>query len=416
MRFPRITIAAALAVCAIAAAAAAEVVEIDGVPHVRNGATPANGETTLALRELWRVGGADDEENFFGLVVGVDSDAAGNVYLLDGQLCQVSVYSPDGELLKTLFREGDGPGEVRQPRDLVLMPDGRVGLVQEFPGKVVFVDAAGDPAGSLTAGAQDPSSGGFSAINAADCRGGTLLMSGVDIVTDGGGAQERTLHVSSYAQDGALKARLTESHASWNFNDFVFRESENLPGFLFAQAIGPDGRIYIAPSAEDYAIRIYDADGDLQMIIEREHEIWKRTAEQTAFFRRLIEGALRVLPVPYGVEPRPYEPVVAWMQLGLQVTDSGELWVCTSRGLNEKPDDVMLSYDVFDARGRFDRVAHVAYAADGREDGLFLLGEDRAVVIKGFADAVSASFGGTTELEEGEESEPMGIIYCEIVR
>ena len=38
------------------------------------------------------------------------------------------VVAPDGTIIGTLGREGDGPGEVRTPQGIVLMPDGTVGI------------------------------------------------------------------------------------------------------------------------------------------------------------------------------------------------------------------------------------------------------------------------------------------------
>ena len=89
---------------------ARESTPIEGVQHVMNGTVPREGTRVLKLEELWRVGGADDE-TIFGLLTQVLGDEDGNVYLLDAQLHQVFVYSPEGHLIRSLFREGEGPGE-----------------------------------------------------------------------------------------------------------------------------------------------------------------------------------------------------------------------------------------------------------------------------------------------------------------
>jgi len=74
----------------------------DGVLHVVNGAEPENGRQTLQLEELWRVGGEDDEETVFGIINKVLIDDENNIYLLDAQLAQISVFSSEGELTNTL--------------------------------------------------------------------------------------------------------------------------------------------------------------------------------------------------------------------------------------------------------------------------------------------------------------------------
>ncbi|MCP4291461.1 MAG: hypothetical protein GY780_06465, partial [bacterium] len=83
--------------------------------RVENSSKPAQGVQKVVLEELWRVGGEDDEDNIFGIVNRALVDDENNIYLLDAQLAQISVYSPDGELIKTLGREGDGPGEFPGP-------------------------------------------------------------------------------------------------------------------------------------------------------------------------------------------------------------------------------------------------------------------------------------------------------------
>jgi len=150
--------------------------DIDGVPHVKNGSTPTEGVQALRMTELWRVGGEDDEEILFGLTPKVCTDDKGQVYVLDSQLSQVLVFSPDGKLSRTLFREGDGPGEIHQPWDMFVLGDGRVGALQEFPGTTVFVDDQGKPAGRIRAG--NPGGELFSLIG---CRaqGAHTLLSGL---------------------------------------------------------------------------------------------------------------------------------------------------------------------------------------------------------------------------------------------
>lgn len=56
------------------------------VPRVENPAEPAQGTHRVELEELWRIGGADDEDNIFGVVNRALVDDENNIYLLDAQL------------------------------------------------------------------------------------------------------------------------------------------------------------------------------------------------------------------------------------------------------------------------------------------------------------------------------------------
>ena len=70
----------------------------------------SGGMATIKLPELWRLGGdSEDEEEFFGVISDIDIDAAGQVYLLDSQLNEAKIYTKDGEFVRSIGREGEGP-------------------------------------------------------------------------------------------------------------------------------------------------------------------------------------------------------------------------------------------------------------------------------------------------------------------
>ena len=236
------------------AAPATEVVTVDGVPHVRNGASPRDGQRTVELRELWRVGGEDDD-TLFGLIPRVCTDQEGNVYVLDSQLCQVSVDARDGELLRTIFREGEGPGEVREPRDMLLLADGRVGLIQEFPGVVVMVDPEGLPAGRMSIGGTD---GGIHSLTASQGGDGMVLLTGTHHDDSTPGISGRDNFLECYTTDGELVARFAQAHSQYDFSDFVFNERQHMPPFWFCFAAGTDGTVYTVHDRDRYAITVSD--------------------------------------------------------------------------------------------------------------------------------------------------------------
>ena len=84
-----------LIILLLAGSALAEPIRID------NGAEPTRGSRIVELEELWEVGG-EDGDLILGVVNRVLIDGDGNIYLLDGQLAEVHVISPEGELLRTM--------------------------------------------------------------------------------------------------------------------------------------------------------------------------------------------------------------------------------------------------------------------------------------------------------------------------
>ena len=87
----------------------------------------ADRPLSLAMRTLFTLGELDgeDHENF-AMVTDVAFDAGGNVYVLDSQAFRVSVFDADGRFLRSIGRQGGGPGEFTYPSGIALLPDGNL--------------------------------------------------------------------------------------------------------------------------------------------------------------------------------------------------------------------------------------------------------------------------------------------------
>ena len=64
--------------------------------------------------------------DLLGSIAAAASDAAGNVYILDGMAEEVLVFDAAGDFLHRVGGKGEGPEEFRNVRDLVRLPDGRL--------------------------------------------------------------------------------------------------------------------------------------------------------------------------------------------------------------------------------------------------------------------------------------------------
>ena len=241
-------------------------------------------------------------------------------------------------------------------------------------------------------------------------------MSGVQIRPgENQGQQQRHMYLARVNDQGKVSRPLMERFVDWDFSNFVYDEDVNLPSFFWSNALGPDGRIYAAPERSAYRINVYNPDGVLERIIERDYTPRKRTAEDRAWIRAMFEGALSQLPIPFELKISDFDSDLSWLNRSLQVDAQGFLWVMPSRGTREQPDGVLATFDVFSPQGQFDHQVQVACEGDGKEDGVFLLGQDRLLVIKGYVDAIATMFGGATpEVEGNEEAAPMEIVCYRI--
>jgi len=117
----------------------------DGWQVVNNPAEPMEEDQVIRPQEMWRFGGDDEEDILFGLIEDAVVDEEGNAYLLDTVLSTILVVDEQGEVLRTVSGEGDGPGEFRFARELVFLPDGALGIMEMMPGKIVSVTRDGTP-------------------------------------------------------------------------------------------------------------------------------------------------------------------------------------------------------------------------------------------------------------------------------
>jgi hypothetical protein len=84
-------------------------------------------------------GGAD----VFAFPAALEADAAGRLYVLDAQAAQVRIFEPDGTHVRSLGRQGRGPGELSQPIGFALAPDGAVWVVDPPNRRYTVWDSTG---------------------------------------------------------------------------------------------------------------------------------------------------------------------------------------------------------------------------------------------------------------------------------
>ncbi|HEY0017633.1 MAG TPA: 6-bladed beta-propeller [Longimicrobium sp.] len=85
--------------------------------------------TPAQVFAIGRAEGAAHE--MFGIVAGVAFDAAENLYVLDRQSARVMVYDRTGRFLRQIGSQGEGPGELMMPLQVVVAPDGTI-IIQDL--------------------------------------------------------------------------------------------------------------------------------------------------------------------------------------------------------------------------------------------------------------------------------------------
>ncbi len=371
---------------------------------VASPAQPANGSQSFALEELWRIGGDSDEEGeFFGVIGDLTLDAEGSVYLLDRQLSEIKVFDAEGMYLRTIGREGEGPGEFRRPSSVLVLPDGNVGVVQPRPGAIVMLTPMGDPVGNYPIASEQD---GFRMVNDARYRGGSLVMLATEMQrTDT--SFDRTSRLVRLDDRGVEVAKYMEKHDATSMANLVIREDG---GNGYPWVLGPTGRVAMSRDRE-YQIEVYEVDGELAYTIERAWEPMMRDAQEIEEARERLSRNVRFRRRRGSSAPK-YEVsdrarAVRWMEFD----DQGNLWVINGQAAKASGNGSLATFDVFDPSGRFSR--QVTFDGQGKFlDDRFVLRGDRLFVITQFFSAMDAwrGQGGDEELDDDADFIPMEVI------
>ena len=345
-------------------------------------ATAQDRPLAADFEEVYRVGGLNAPEwAQFTNPSRMGFDAAGNLYALDRGASRVVVIGPRGNLVMTVGREGEGPGEFKSAWGIVVWRDGRFGIVDTGHGAYqLFI-----PHGELERFVRMSSIAGEAGAAAArrtvrpDPGGGAVIAEGV-------GLMARMAVMLAEAMSGEeidvggeagklerldLRGEVAVAEPVARARRFTPDDPDEDPPFFTPSVIWdvlPDGTIaYIDSTA--YSISLVGADGQTRGVLERplhpeavtatirsatvEYEL-KDLEEETmpavaaTFFSadRMEEMWKRMRE---DIENRPFFPEIPVLR-GLRATWEGSLWV-GRRG--EEPWDDDGPIDVFGPDGRY---------------------------------------------------------------
>ncbi|MCK4303393.1 MAG: hypothetical protein KAY24_04080 [Candidatus Eisenbacteria sp.] len=378
----------------------------DGLKWVHNPATPKEGSEEIRLRERWRLGGDDEEDELFGVVSSVFKDDQGNICLLDSQLSEIRIYNPDGELLRSMGGPGEGPGEFQGAGGACLLPGGGFAAVQTWPGKLVMFKPDGDPASTLVPRITgENSTMGFLVIFGAAAVGENLGIACMN-QTFTQGTLRRNHVLGVFDLEGNQLARLFDIQEEADMSHGIPIDEKSSGRFQRRWVVAPDSTIYAVAEFYGYEIHVFDSRGQAQLVIEREYERLRRTPEEKQFVEEIIAGGTRMVPNAQITVEDSHQDITA-----LQMGPDGMLWVRSSMGIWRVPDGVLGVYDIFSPDGYYIRQVTLRAEGNPREDAVYMLG-DRVVVVRSFMSSLMGALGGS-EYEEEEDLEEEGVtIIC----
>ena len=281
------------------------------------------------FEEVYRVGGVNAPEwAFFKDSEPTGFDAAGNLYVFDTQAYRVVVIDPDGGLVRTVGRRGEGPGEFNMAGRLWVWRDGRFvvadtgngayqvfgpsGELERFVRMGVGMGPMARLSGTRTTVRPAPGGGALIAQGMASAMGaltGALArLTGEDVEAPEPGVDERGLErldltgdvVSTAPILQAWRAPLEEAQGETGSEDLANPAAlagmlgGSLPRYFeppFLWDVLPDGTIAYADSST-YAIKLAKPGGPVSDVLRRP---FSPMPVSDAIRKRVIDLALQAM-------------------------------------------------------------------------------------------------------------------------
>lgn len=304
-------------------------------------AAPHEGVKDLTFETVWEKP-ADTDDYVIGQVIDAAYDHAGNICIVDYQQKNLVILDGEGNWIRTIGREGEGPGELQDARKIFL--DGnRYGLLQAVPGAIVWFEYDGAPSGKVSIGGKDA---GFLAVgHATQC--GDNIYGWVNMPRETASGYEHIEQVCRVKATGELGPVLyTPPEGPDSRAGDGVDEGKVYDIWMRRWAGDRNGGVWIAPERDQYVLQYWNSKGELALELTRPYKLVERNEDgresiNTWFERRgWSSSQIRVGNTA---------PVV-W---SLRVGDDGYLWVELDQGGRSPDSDMIAVYDVFTPGGQY---------------------------------------------------------------
>ncbi|MCK4506776.1 MAG: hypothetical protein KAW14_14260 [Candidatus Aegiribacteria sp.] len=283
----------------------------------------------------------------------------GNIYILDRGACCVKVYSPGGEFIRRISREGNGPGEVTAAFGMAVLGDGRISICAPMQGGMHNFLPDGEWEGLSAEFTNNPPMN----MVGADSNAYIALKLTIDVV-DGELISE--FLIGRYEENNEPSVIYYETDFQFDPTDLTGLLNET----LFSHEFFADrsGNVYLSQySTEDYIINVFDRDGNHILRIEKDVPRAEKSPEEIQEEKTWMEAWLRNIGaqgVVIEYNPEPYR----WMISDIGCDGQGRIWV--RRGTELAP-----VFDVYDAQGNSLFVAEIEGIGDDAQFWDFVIDE-----------------------------------------
>jgi len=327
----------------------ARVEVIDGIEYVHNPGIPLFPEKSVTFEEELSIGGEECEMLSRPMLYTVDN--GGRIYISDYQDQAIKVFDPDGKYIRSIGRQGEGPGEFSNIGSPTILPDGNLFVMDSMamrlnlfepegtylrsyhwthrPGRLLYATESACVMAEYVFGeGKDPMAERKLFVKKFDLEGNEILNFG-EFQTE-----EMKTHTESRSGGGGVIMGISVPHS---------------PHSNFA---ADQDRQHLYHCVNDeYMIEVFDKDGHVFRRIDRPYEPLPFTGKDAEGFRSQYEerGSEGLKKMVQGMAM----PAVKTVTPRMLVDERGNLWVETYEQREEK-DKVFTACDIFSPDGYYE--------------------------------------------------------------
>lgn len=305
---------------------------IDGVQVIENPEKPKLPKgipTKLILDEDFKIGDSEVEEEMIAQVTFFVVDENETIYALDWKANNIKVFDKNGKFVRTIGKQGQGPGEINFPSGLLITPENELLVEDAGNRRLAYFTLEGEFLRNVSVADKT------SLTNLVMDNNGNVL--GRQFIIDEG---DMSFEIRKFDKD--LNNLFTIESIPFTFRD---PQKDKMDPFDFVQIyfFDSEGQIYYG-NPKEYEIQIFSSEGKLKKKITKKYKSEKMTGED-------IEKIMDRIPdMGFGVKNMMEFPKQFPAYEAYTLDEEGRLIV---RSYNKAEEENNVYLDIFDADGNY---------------------------------------------------------------